>query len=302
MGIRHHKAVGHLRSSEVETPSGKGSSDENFPVGSFLLPAHLRPHVAIFYRFARAADDIADNPSLTPQDKTARLNYFEAVLTGECTDSALATVNHMRRSLAQTGISDKHCRDLLTAFRQDAVKLRYASWDELRAYCQLSASPVGRYLFDLHGEGKELWEQSDALCDALQVINHLQDCAADFRALNRIYLPQDWMMQAGAKVEDLDRPSSSLALREVLDRCLRECEQLLDRAKEFPPRLNSRRLGIESAVIVALAQQLVRELRQRDPLAERVVLGRVPMAWIALCAAGNFYFARRPRAALTNSM
>ena len=130
------------RTAQVETPSGKGAGDENFPVGSWLLPARLRPHVARFYAFARAIDDIADNPELAAEDKVARLARFEAAVTGRDTgDPALATGHRMRVSLEQTGVTSRHCVDLIAAFKQDAVKLRYRDWADLMGYCALSANP-----------------------------------------------------------------------------------------------------------------------------------------------------------------
>ncbi len=162
--------------SAVETPSGKDAAYENFPVGSWLLPAPLRPHIATFYAFARAIDDIADNGDLPPAEKVARLDGFEDVLLGRDRDDPdFAKAARMRASLAETGIAPGHCIDLLAAFKQDAVKARYRDWDDLMGYCILSAAPVGRYLVDLHGGSADGYGASDALCMALQVINHLQD-------------------------------------------------------------------------------------------------------------------------------
>jgi hydroxysqualene synthase len=270
----------------AETPSGKGAGDENFPVGSWLLPARLRPHVAKFYAFARAIDDIADNPALTPEDKIRRLDRFEAAIAGRTTDDpALGTAHRLRASLAETGVPARHCVDLVAAFKQDAVKLRYADWDDLLGYCELSANPVGRYLLDLHGEDPAGYPASDALCSALQVINHLQDCGDDYRNLDRVYLPQDWMASSGVTVEALAAPACSPALRRVLDRCLDATATLLDEADRLPGRLRSRHLALESAVIVRLAHRLVRELRARDPLAGRVVLTKAETLRVALPAA-----------------
>ena len=205
----------------LETPSGKGARDENFPVGSWLLPAPLRPHVAAFYAFVRAADDIADNPELAPDEKIARLERFEAALTGPpALAASLPKAQALRASLAATGVSPRHAQDLLAAFKRDATKLRYRDWPDLLGYCALSASPVGRYLLDLHGEAGELYRFSDPLCDALQVLNHLQDCRDDYRALDRVYLPLDSFAAAGIGVEALDRPATRPALRQVLDRAL----------------------------------------------------------------------------------
>jgi squalene synthase HpnC len=216
-------------SEGVETPSGKGSGDENFPVGSWLLPARLRPHVAAYYRFARAIDDIADNPDLEADDKVARLTRFEdAVLGRETDDPALATAHRMRASLAETGVTARHCVDLVTAFKQDAVKLRYDDWADLMGYCENSANPVGRYLLDLHGERDSGYPFSDALCSALQVLNHLQDCRDDYRNLDRVYLPLDWMGMEGLEVSALVGPRREAMFarseeRRVGKECLRGC-------------------------------------------------------------------------------
>src|SRR6185437_8811128 len=135
----------------VETPSGKGRGGENFPVGSWLIRRDLRAHVHAFYRFARNADDIADNPALSADDKLRRLDRMEAVLDGDPGGDAPSAAL-MRASLAETGVDAQHCRDILRAFRLDATKLRYRDWDDLMGYCRYSAAPVGRQLLDLHGE------------------------------------------------------------------------------------------------------------------------------------------------------
>ncbi len=272
----------------LETPSGKGARDENFPVGSWLLPASLRPHVAAFYAFVRAADDIADNPDLTPDEKVARLQRFEAALTGPPGPAAaLPKAQALRKSLAATGVSPRHAQDLLAAFKRDATQLRYRDWPDLLSYCALSASPVGRYLLDLHGEAGELYRFSDPLCDALQLLNHLQDCRDDYRALDRVYLPLDGFAAAGIGVEALDRPASSPALRRVLDWVVDGIDALLITADELPRALRSRRLAAESAVILAIARRLARELRCRDPLAERVALSRFRFLLCGLIGIGQ---------------
>ncbi|MFQ5533630.1 MAG: squalene synthase HpnC [Sphingomonadales bacterium] len=262
--------------TRVETPSGKGAADENFPVGSFLMAAHLRPHVATFYAFARAIDDVADNPDRASADKVAVLDGFARAVAGQgdgpAEDAAFVKAHRMRESLAQTGITARHCLDLISAFKQDAVKSRYGDWDELIDYCNRSAAPVGRYLLDLHGEGTGGYVFSDALCNALQVINHLQDCQDDYRAMDRVYLPTDWMAECGADVGELDADASGVALRAVLDRALDGVEQLLGQARQLPGRLESRRLAMESAVIVSIAERLTAMLRGRDPIAGRVEL------------------------------
>ena len=269
----------------IETPSGKAATDENFPVGSRLLPARLRPHITTFYAYARAIDDIADNPDLEPADKIARLDGFVKAVSGDdATDPAFRKAHEIRRSLAETGVTHRHCVDLTRAFKQDATKLRYDDWDDLMRYCDLSAAPVGRYLVDLHGESAAAYPASDALCNALQVLNHLQDCGDDYRALNRVYLPQDWMADAGIGVEVLGNRRSPTALRRVLDLCLDGTDGLLKSADGLPGRLRNVRFAMEAAAIVAIARKLGGELRRRDPLAERVALTKAQFA--ACCARG----------------
>jgi hydroxysqualene synthase len=267
----------------VETPSGKWRSAENFPVGSFLIRRDLRAHVHAFYRFARNADDIADNPMLTAGDKVRRLDRMAAILDGApgC-DSPAASA--MRASLIETGVSAQHCHDVLRAFRLDATKLRYRNWDDLMAYCRYSASPVGRQLLDLHGEGRDTWSASDALCSALQVLNHLQDCAEDFRLLDRVYLPIDDLAAEGTGVEALAAPASGPELRRVFDRILDRTNALIEIARLLPRQIMSSGLRRESGMIIELAARLLRRLRRGDPLAARVKLK--PMDFLAALAIG----------------
>jgi squalene synthase HpnC len=257
----------------VETPSGKAARDENFPVGSWLIRAELRPHVHAFYRFAREADDVADNPALGAEEKVRRLDRMGEVLEGARGDDAPAA-RAMRDSLIETGVIAQHCHDVLRAFRLDASKLRYEDWDDLMSYCRYSASPVGRQLLDLHGESRDTWPPSDALCSALQVLNHLQDCGEDYRNLDRVYLPLDLLDEARIAVEALAAPAGSAGLRQVIDRLLGSTDQLIISARELPGRVAARGLRWEAATIVELAVRLSRRLRRGDPLASRVALSK----------------------------
>ncbi|HTV46061.1 MAG TPA: squalene synthase HpnC [Stellaceae bacterium] len=257
----------------VETPSGKGRGDENFPVGSWLIRPSLRAHVHAFYRFARNADDIADNPVLGVGEKLRRLDRMAAVLDGAAGEDA-PTAAAMRASLAATGTTAQHCHDVLRAFRQDAEKRRYRDWDELIDYCRYSAAPVGRQLLDLHGESRDTWMASDALCAALQVLNHLQDCAEDYRRLDRVYLPQDELAAAAIGVDALAAPVSSPALRRVLDRLLDRTAELVATARGLAGQVAAPGLRCECAVITALSARLLRRLRHGDPLAARVGLAK----------------------------
>ncbi len=259
--------------ASVETPSGKSAGGENFPVGSFLIRADLRRHVHAFYRFARAADDIADNPALAPKEKVRRLDIMESVLTGKTAQGSPAATA-MRADLLETKIDPRHCLDLLVAFRLDATKLRYADWGELMEYCRFSAAPVGRQVLDLHRAPAAAYAPSDALCAALQVINHLQDCGADYREMNRVYVPLDDMAACGAHLEELAAARSTPGLRLAYDRMLTRVEAMLAEAQGLPANAGGARLRCETMVIVTLAQRLTRMLRRQDPLARRVKLGK----------------------------
>lgn len=255
--------------------SGKGAGDENFPVGSFLLSRRIRPHVAAYYRFARTIDDVADSSQLSPKDKIARLDRFAQIVRDEvAAESGYESATAIQASLKVTGVSPKHCTDLIVAFKQDAVKLRYDSWNDLIGYCMHSAAPVGRYLIDLHGESNAAWPASDALCNALQVLNHLQDCGQDYTTLNRVYLPQGWLHAAGGAVEELSAPHLSPALRRVVDQCLDATDTLIKQARALPRLIRNRRFAMEAGVIVQIARCLSVKLRRNDPLAKRVVLNK----------------------------
>jgi farnesyl-diphosphate farnesyltransferase len=262
----------------VESWSGKDRADENFPVGSALIGKALRPHVHAFYAFARNADDIADSAVLAPDDKVARLDVMEDVLLGR-RDSGSPSGILLRDSLAATGVTSRHATDLLIAFRRDATKTRYADWEELLDYCRFSAMPVGRHVLDLHGEAPaEVYAPSDALCATLQVLNHLQDCAKDLAALDRCYLPQDMLDEAGAHVADLAGTAETPGLRRVFAQLLDRCDALCAAAADLPRRTRDRRLRLETAVIVGLANRLAARLRRGDPVATRVKLSKADAA------------------------
>jgi hydroxysqualene synthase len=271
------------------TTSGKGPQDENFPVASwFIAPRHRAPILA-FYRFVRAADDIADHPQLSPAEKLAGLDRFERGLDG---DESVAEAGVLRAALLGHGTTDAHARDLLSAFRQDAVKQRYADWDELIDYCARSAMPVGRFVLDVHGESRQTWARSDALCAALQIINHLQDCAKDFRQIDRVYLPADAMAAHGATVDDLAASRASPALRACLRDLAAKTEILLRQSDGFEDVVSDARLAAEIAAIRALAQRLVGLLQRRDPLSETVHIGKIGALAIASSAGAKLWLRR----------
>ncbi len=238
-----------------------------------------------FYRFARVADDVADHASISSDEKLSLLEAMRATLSGksDANPEALA----LRRVLDERRLTSQHGLDLLTAFSRDAVQTRYADWDELMDYCRYSASPVGRFVLDVHGEDPALWPANDALCSALQVINHLQDCAKDYADLDRVYLPQDQLAAAGTSVQALEAPRATPQLKSVISNLARQTAELLDRSRPFAAGIRDGRLAYEVALIQRLAESLTGWLIERDPLSERVHHRPWNVAGLALLAVGD---------------
>jgi squalene synthase HpnC len=259
---------------QADPTARKGASEENFPVASRLLAASHRPHVMAFYRFVRLADDIADDPELETEAKLTHIDALErALIRGEAPTAYLEPAIELRKSLAATGIPASHARQLLQAFRRDARNERCRSWGDLMLYCRYSAVPVGRYLLALHGEGMRPLASSDALCAALQILNHLQDVREDWIRLGRCYVPLTWFEQARVSPERLVEERSDERMRAIYDRLLEQVDGLLVRAEPLPRLIQDRRLRLEASVILTLAKALARKLRKSDPLARKVKLG-----------------------------
>jgi hydroxysqualene synthase len=265
-----------------EFRSGKGHRDENFPVASWLIHPRHRALILAFYEFVRCADDIADHAKLPAQEKVKLLDRLEQDLLG--TDDGNAQAAALRRALAERNMPPQHAQDLLKAFRLDATKLRYRDWDDLMEYCAYSAMPVGRFVLDVHGESRSTWPASDAICAALQIINHIQDCAADYRNLNRVYVPLDALALSGITVEALGAAKASPGLRHCLAGLAEHTAVLLQQGDELPSMVEDGRLALELSVIQTLAQHLTRILTRRDPLSERVHLGKLGVAGLSLLA------------------
>ncbi|ARN80364.1 squalene synthase HpnC [Methylocystis bryophila] len=257
----------------AQTASGKTHRDENFPVASVLIAPRFRAPILAFYNFVRAADDISDHASLTPQEKLALLDRLEAALLGRGPDEEPARA--LREELDRRSLSPQHACDLVTAFRRDVTQLRYRDWDDLIDYCRYSAMPVGRFVLDAHGEdAAATWPANDALCAALQIINHLQDCGKDYRNLDRVYLPQDTLSECGASVETLGEAKAPAPLRSALQRLASRTDDLLKEARPFADRIQNLRLAMEVGAIQNLAEKLTDRLLVADPLSEKVHAGK----------------------------
>jgi len=271
--------------SASELRSGKGHRDENFPVASWIIHPRHRALILSFYNFVRTADDIADHATLAAADKLALLDLLEAELLGKGATQPEAV--NLRRALAERAMPPRHALDVLIAFRMDVTKLRYENWDEVINYCRYSAMPVGRFMLDVHGESTSTWAASDALCAGLQINNHLQDCGKDYHDLNRVYLPRDALEAAGASVEALGAGRASAPLLQCLHSLAARTELLLNQSKSLAAEVKDLRLGLEISVIQAFADRIVRLLKVRDPLSERVHLNAIELVAFSIGGVGR---------------
>jgi phytoene/squalene synthetase len=151
---------------------------------------------------------------------------------------------------------------------------------------------VGRFVLDVHGEARTTWTASDALCAALQVVNHLQDCAKDYLEIDRVYLPRDTLERTGAQVEMLAASFAEPALRSTLAELASRTQGLLESARPFARQIKDLRLALEVGAIQRLAESLNRRLLTRDPLSERVHHSRMQALGVAALGAGGAFIRR----------
>jgi phytoene synthase len=256
---------------------------ENFPVASFLMPAHLRPAVAAIYAFARSADDFADEGDLSTMERNGLLAGYQAELdrieSGAPTEHPIFL--RLRPHIATHCLPLQPFRDLLDAFAQDVVKDRYASFEELMDYCRRSADPVGRLMLYLFNAATpENLYRSDAICSALQLINHWQDVGIDIsKGKNgRIYLPQDEMVRFNVGVDTLRSRSASADFCHLMKFQVDRARNLMLSGAPLGRDLSGR-IGVEIRAIVAGGLRILDKIESvgYDVFNRRPVLG--PLDW-----------------------
>src|SRR5712692_8603254 len=236
---------------------------ENFPVASLLLPAVLRHPVSVIYRFARSADDFADEGNLQPSERLACLEGYRAELRRvEAGRSPASPFFHeMREVIAAHRLPLAPFYDLLDAFSQDVTKQRYASFAEVMDYCRRSADPVGRLMLHLYCEtGDETIACSDAICSALQLINFWQDVAIDFRK-NRIYLPQEDMARFGVTEGQIAASDASGGWWDLMRFQIESARSMLLAGATLATRLPGR-VGLEIRAVVQGGLRILEKLER----------------------------------------
>ena len=238
---------------------------ENFPVASILLPIRLRRPVEAIYAFARTADDLADEGNATPFERIAALKHYETQLdqiadgtpTGDPLFRRLhATIDDWQLPLAPF-------RDLLSAFRQDVMTLRYANYPALMDYCRRSANPVGTLMLSLYGANNPRHRtQSDAICSALQLINFCQDVAIDWQK-GRIYLPMDELARFQVSCEHLERQRVDAAWRNLMSFQIERARALLLSGAPLASTLRGR-IGWELRLVVQGGLRILERIETAD--------------------------------------
>jgi squalene synthase HpnC len=250
---------------------------ENFPVASILLPSRLRPAVKAVYRFARSADDIADEGDATALSRLAELDHYAAYLDeiehGNMPQHPVFFP--LAQAIRNHRLPIQPFRDLLAAFSQDVEKNRYANFAELMQYCRQSANPIGRLMLHLYGEhDARLEAQSDAICTSLQLINFLQDIADDFKR-GRIYLPQDELAIHYVTELQIERGDSGGLWHTFMHQQIERARKLLHSGAPLARHLRGR-LGFELRMTILGGETILRKLHA-DPgcvFTQRPVLGR----------------------------
>ncbi len=195
------------------------------------------------------------------------------------TEADAPVARRLRDTCRARGLDPQHARDLITAFKRDVTQLRYRDWDDLIDYCRYSAMPVGRFVCDVHGEDPgRVWAANDALCAALQIINHLQDCGKDYRDLDRVYLTQDALAAHGAAVEMLAQEKAPAPLLATIRDVNQKTARLLVQSRCFADLIDDARLAMEVGAIQTLAEHLVARLAIADPLGDKVHDGKLGFA------------------------
>lgn len=256
---------------------------ENFPVASRLLPKHLRQPIAVIYAFARRADDFADEGDLSNDERIAALtdfgNKLDLIEQGKDVDDttfiALADVIKQH----QLPISLFH--DLLTAFKMDVTKARYANFGEVMEYCRYSANPVGRLLLHLNkATSPQNLGYSDAICSALQLTNFLQDISQDLEESDRIYIPQDEMEQFGVSEEDIRNKLTNPATRKLIEFQIRRTAKLMQSGAPLGKVLKGR-MGLELRMTIMGGSRILYRLNQQyDDVFSRPRLSKWDIGWV----------------------
>ncbi len=252
----------------------KNKHQENFPVGMMMFNKNIRQIVADYYRFARYADDIADNPHIKPQVKVDRLYELEEIFTGQRSykGQKLKFVQTLKDEFAARHLAPSLATDLLIAFRKDSLGFDYQTWGQLVDYCKYSAAPVGKFMLAVHQENPSTYLPATSLCVALQIVNHVQDIKYDVSLLKRLYLPAEIMKKYHLRMEDLTQNKSSVSLQRAVEHIMEKTLGLVKEGSILPELIKSLSLRMEVCIILSLTNIMIKKILKGDVLAQEIKL------------------------------
>lgn len=252
----------------------KNKHQENFPVGMMMFNKNIRKVVSDYYRFARYADDIADNPHIKPQVKVDKLYELEEIFTGQRSykGQKLKFVQTLKDEFAAHNLAPSLATDLLIAFRKDSLGFDYQTWGQLVDYCKYSAAPVGKFMLAVHQENPSTFLPATSLCVALQIVNHIQDLKYDVSLLKRLYLPADIMKKYHLQKEDLIQNKSSVSLQKAVKHIMEKTLGLVKEGSILPELIQSLSLRMEVCIILSLTNIMIKKILKGDILAQEIKL------------------------------
>ncbi len=270
----------------------KNRHNEAFPVG-WLTSKKLRPLITGYYDAARLADDIADAPNLSAQEKTVQLAAIRNAFLNPAAGNDLSVIRRLGKMFADENLDSSLFLDLLKAFEADSLNSPIRIWEELLAYCRFSAAPVGRFMLAIQDENISGYIPAENLCIILQILNHLSDIKADLSLLNRCYIPQDMLENYGVRASDMGLSYSKPAVKDMLAAINAKLEKMLMDASILPSLIKNFRLRAEIGVILSLTNSMIQKNKRADILQNPPRLNKFDWLKAFVYGVGNAVFSRR---------
>ena len=239
--------------------------NENFPVG-MLINSNLKPLVKAYYKAARLADNIADDPLLDCEQKLAKLKDIREAFMAPNAGNNLIVIRKLGRLFMKENLDASLFLDLLTAFERDASGQVIHIWEELIDYCRFSAAPVGRFMLAINNENPSAYLPAENLCILLQLVDHLSDMKDDLSLLKRVYIPQDILTKYNLRASDLGLSYSKSEVKEMISELIEKLDAMQADVKVLPRLVKSFRLRLEIGVILSLTNYMIQRYKKVDIL------------------------------------
>lgn len=251
-----------LNKAYIDSVQFAKSHYENFPVISFLIPKYLRKHIAVIYKFARQADDIADEGNFSVEERINKMNIYENEfnnsLSGKYSDPFWMAVAN---TINQLNLTSDYFKDLIKAFRQDIIKKRYKKFKEVLDYCKCSANPVGRLILELFNiRDDKISVNSDYICTALQLTNFYQDFNLDLKK-DRIYIPEDEIIAFNLSENNFKMKENKFNFAALIQFQIRRAKNMFLDGYDLLPHL-PRRLKYEIGLTILCGEKILAKIEE----------------------------------------